>query len=92
VIGLDAVVARRADPLSAPIDGELVMLDVDRAVYFGLERIGRRIWELLEEPRPAGALCETLQAEFDVAPERCQADVLAFLEEMERAQLVEVRR
>jgi coenzyme PQQ synthesis protein D (PqqD) len=88
---LESVVARRAEPLTAPVDGELVMLDPRRSRYFGLDAVGHRIWELLESPRSVGALCTELQREFDVDAESCQGDVLAFLEQLEKAELVELR-
>jgi hypothetical protein len=88
---LETVVARRAEPLTAPVDGELVMLDPHRSRYFGLDAVGHRIWELLERPRSVGALCAELQGEFDVDAENCLGDVLAFLEELAEAELVEVR-
>jgi hypothetical protein len=90
-LSLDAVVVRRAEPLSAVVDDELVMLDPRQSRYFGLDRVGRRVWDLIEEPISVGALCAVLQDEFDVAPDVCRADVLAFLERMDVAELVEVR-
>jgi coenzyme PQQ synthesis protein D (PqqD) len=90
-LALETVIARRPDPLTAPVDDELVMLDTRKSVYFGLDRIGRRIWDLLDQPRPIGALCKTLEGEFDVSPETCRDDVLAFVGQMAEAGLVEVR-
>jgi hypothetical protein len=90
-LSLEAVVARRAEPLTAPVDGDLVMLDTRRSVYFGLDPVGHRIWALLEQPRSVDALCTELQARFDVAEETCRADVLAFVEQLVEAELVEIR-
>jgi len=89
-LSLDAVVARRPEPLTAPVDGELVMLDPRQGQYFGLDRIGHRIWELLERPQPIDALCAALQAQFDVSAETCRADVLRFVEQLADAELVEI--
>ena len=88
---LETIVARRSEPLTAPVDGELVMLDPRHSRYFGLDEIGNRIWDLLERPRSVEALCSTLETQFDVAPETCRADVLAFLERLAEAELVETR-
>jgi hypothetical protein len=88
---LEAVVARRAEPLTAPVDGELVMLEPGSSRYFGLDAIGNRIWELIEHPRSLGDLCDTLQTEFEVTGETCRADVLAFVRQLEEAELVEIR-
>jgi Coenzyme PQQ synthesis protein D (PqqD) len=85
------VVVRSSEPLSAAVDDELVMLDLAQSRYFGLDAVGRRIWALIEEPTAVGALCTRLQGEFDVAGEKCRADVLAFLERMRDEGLVDVR-
>jgi hypothetical protein len=36
----ETVVARREEPLTAPVDDELVMLDPRQSRYYGLDRIG----------------------------------------------------
>jgi PqqD family protein of HPr-rel-A system len=90
-LSLDALVARRAEPLTATVDGELVMLDPRTGQYFALDAVGLRVWELLEQPRSVAALCEALQGEFDVSPEACRRDVLAFLGQLQKAELLDVR-
>ena len=87
----DSVVVRRADALTAEVDEELVMLDPRQGQYFGLDPIARQIWELLETPRSVDALCAEVQGRFDVAPDTCRRDVLAFLDQLDEAELVEVR-
>lgn len=90
-LSLDTVVARSEEPLTAEVDQELVMLDPRDSRYYGLDPIGRRIWELLERPRPVDELCAALQDEFDVPPETCRSDVFAFLEQLSDARLLEIR-
>jgi Coenzyme PQQ synthesis protein D (PqqD) len=85
------LVARRPDALTAAVDDELVMLDVRSSTYFGLDRIGRRIWDLIERPTSVGDLCATLEREFDVDEETCLADVRAFVAQLQAADLVDVR-
>jgi hypothetical protein len=87
----EAVVARRSEPLTATVDGELVMLDPRTSRYFALDAVGLRVWELLEQPRSVAALCDALAREFEVSPEACRRDVLAFLEQLETAELLDVR-
>ena len=87
----ETIVARRAEPLTAEVDDELVMLDPQQSTYFGLDQIGKRIWELLERPLSVNELCSVLQGEFDVAAETCRSDVLALLEQLRDAELLEIR-
>jgi hypothetical protein len=90
-LSLEAVVVRRPEPLTAAVDGDLVMLDPRSSRYFALDAIGHRVWALLEQPASVAGLCQTLEAEFDVAPETCRRDVLAFLEQLERDDLLDIR-
>ena len=87
-LSLDTVVVRSASPLSAPIDGELALLDPAQGRYFGLDQTGHRIWQLIEEPRSIMALCRVLGSEFDVGAETCRAEVLSFLARLEESDLL----
>jgi hypothetical protein len=77
------MIARRiGDWLTAPVGEELVMMSAEHGMYLGLNEVGRRVWELIEEPREVGELCRTLESEFEVTPEICRAEVEAFLNEL----------
>ena len=49
-IELNSLVVRGENILSTPIDNELVILNLAKNNYVGLDEIGLRIWELLEKP------------------------------------------
>lgn len=53
---------------------ELVLLDLNRGVYYGLDPIGARIWQLLAEGTDAAEIVNILTNEYDVAPETLQSD------------------
>ena len=86
-----ATVVVRSDLVSAPLGAETMMLDVDRGTYYWMDAIGTAVWEKLTIPTTVSALCTELQREFDVTPEKCEADVRAFLEEMHARGLVTVK-
>jgi hypothetical protein len=76
---LDSIIARAEDQFSTVVDGEIVLMNVSNGKYFQLNNIGSRVWSLIETPTAAGALCDQLVQEFDVARLTCEADVLALL-------------
>jgi hypothetical protein len=82
-------VVRRAEPLTAELDGETVMFQPDAGSYFALGVVGTRVWELLTEPRSVADLCATLRSEFAIDAETCRTQVLAFVNEMHEKQLVQ---
>lgn len=81
-IDLDTTVVRAEHILASPVEQSLVMMDVEGGDYYSLDEIGAAIWERLAEPLPVRSLCEQLIAAYEVAPDTCQQDVLAFLGEL----------
>ncbi len=66
------------------IDGELddnqVMMHLDKGKYYGLDSIGKRIWELIAEPKTIQEITAVLLEEFEVSSVQCNQDVHDFLE------------
>lgn len=66
------------------IDGELdnnqVMMHLDKGKYYGLNPIGKRIWELLETPCGFDEIIEILLKEFNVNRDICILEVRNFLD------------
>jgi PqqD family protein of HPr-rel-A system len=91
MLGDAIIVARSGSPLTAEVEGQTVMFDPAKGKYFALAGVGGRIWELLEQPRSVADVCDSVSAEFKIDPSDCHADVLAFLDDLREAGLVEVR-
>src|SRR5262245_24505182 len=79
---------RNADIVTAPLDDEMIMLNVETGSYYALDPVGRRIWDLLERPTTFADLCTTLKAEYDVDDETCEREVSSVVREMVDEQLV----
>lgn len=62
------------------IDDEAVILHLDAGLYYGLNPVGTRIWQLLGESASVAQICEAIVAEFDVSADEAGADVASFLE------------
>jgi hypothetical protein len=73
---------RNPGMIAADMDGETVMMDMERGSYFGIAGIGGRIWEMLEQPRDIAGLVADISAEYDVAEADCAADVQRFVAQM----------
>lgn len=76
---MSATIRRTENVFTAPLEDTLLMMSVENGVYHGLNSVGARIWELLEQPTTEAAVIERLLAEFEVEPEICTAQVAAFL-------------
>jgi hypothetical protein len=68
---------------------EMVLLDYDRGIYYGLNPVGARLWQLLAGGEALDAVVERLAGEYDVERSTLEADVAALLRDLESKQLVE---
>ena len=79
---------RSDEPFTAVVDGEIVMFSPGQGAYFGLDAVGTRVWELLEEPRTIDDVCTILIEEFEVDAKTCHDDLIALVEQLRDAKLV----
>lgn len=73
--------------VEAQFDQVRVVLN-DDLEYLGLDEVGQRIWDLLEQPATLDGLVGTLTEEYDVSADDCGRDVARFVEALERHRLV----
>jgi hypothetical protein len=85
---LQSRVVPGAHVLMQPTAGESVLLDTASERYFGLDPVGTRVWQLLAGGAGLAEVHQALLGEFDVAPERLEADLLALVDQLADAGLV----
>ena len=90
-ISMDSVLTRAEGFSTAQVQNDLMMLNVEQGAYYSLDPIGAEIWKLLEQPASVQAIVDNLRRRYAVSPEQCQADVLAFLEEMQKNGMILVK-
>jgi hypothetical protein len=86
-----SVVTVAKDQVSCNLGDEAAILNMKDGIYYGLDPVGAQVWKLLQTPRKIADIHEVLLQEYDVEPERCQSDLLALLEDLLGAGLIEVR-
>jgi len=74
--------------LSRELAGETVLLNLESGVYYGLDAIGTRVWNLLTEERTFDDVCTIMLQEFDVARETLQGDLTTLVRELCEKQLL----
>ena len=83
VKALDGVIHR-------DLQGELVLLNLNTGVYFGLDSVGTRIWNLLQEHRSLQMVLDALLQEYDVTEAQGRQDLLTLVSQMREKGLIEV--
>jgi hypothetical protein len=78
------------DVLFQELQGEAVLLDLKTGVYFGLDKVGTRVWALLGEQASLTGVVNAMIQEFDVTEGVCTTDVLALVERLNEQGLLAI--
>ncbi|HQS95380.1 MAG TPA: PqqD family protein [Novosphingobium sp.] len=70
------------DVVAREVGEETMLLDLASGTYFGLNPVGGRFWQLIEEGRSAAEARDLLLEEFDVSADVLDADLSALLDEL----------
>jgi hypothetical protein len=90
-LSLRTIVVAAGGQVFCPLGEEAAILNIGSSMYYGLDPVGARVWTLIQEPRSIGDLRDTIVNEYDVEAERCEQDLLEFLEKMRGEGLIEIR-
>src|SRR5258708_2301581 len=85
---LDCLIHVNDDVLSQELNGEAVLLNLKTGVYFGLDAVGTRVWQLFSERQAVAHVLDALVAEYDVPREQCSHDLLALIAKLQDHGLV----
>jgi hypothetical protein len=66
-----------------------VLLDADRGLYYTLNDVGGRIWELLAAGEPVIEILRCLGDEYEVPAETLQTDVDTIIKQLLDSSLIE---
>ncbi len=89
-ISLDSMVVASKEQASADLGDEAAILNLKSGVYYGLDAVGARIWNLIQTPRTVREVRDTLLAEYDVEADRCGDDLIKLLGELAEHDLIDV--
>jgi Coenzyme PQQ synthesis protein D (PqqD) len=90
-LSIHSIVVAAPEQVSCPLGEESAILNLKNTVYYGLNPIGTRIWNLIQQPRSIRELRDTLVDEYDVEAAHCESDLFQLLEKMRVEGLIVVR-
>lgn len=82
---------RKSDLLFNEIDGEVVMLSIENNEYYGMDKVGSRIWELLKQQMSYKDLVAKLMDEYEVSEKQCKEETISFLQKLADKKLVVIK-
>jgi hypothetical protein len=87
---LDSIVKVADGVIFQELDGEAVLLNMQTEVYFGLNAMGMRIWELLKSQGEIRKVTESLLNEYDIGADDLQQHLLEFIERLRSKGLISI--
>ena len=90
-INRDSIVCWSSEAVATEVNGEVVLMNLERDRCHGLGSTGSAIWRRLREPMRVAELTAQLEAEYQAAPGEIESDVLRTLTEFAAAGLIQVR-
>ena len=73
------------------LEGEAVLLNLQNGIFFSLNPVATRMWELLSELGQAEKVLKQLLQEYDASEEQLRQDLVAFIEKLKSKGLVEIQ-
>lgn len=88
-ISLNSQIQISKDAVSRNLQGEMVILNLKTNVYCGLDQIGARIWQLINEHKSLKKVLDKLVEEYEVTEEEGTKDLLNFISMLQEKELIE---
>ena len=76
------------DVVFREVYGEAVILNLVTGIYFGLDSVGTRIWQLIEEHHQLSMVLTQLGLEYEASEENLERDLLRLVTELKEKGLV----
>jgi hypothetical protein len=86
----DCIVQRNSDVIAAEADQDIVMVSIEKGLYYGVSDVGRAIWEAAQNPIKVSDLINDLMAAYDVDRTTCEQQTLSFLQDLLNEGLLQV--
>ena len=91
LLNLDTVVSQKEDVDVTELNGEKVMMDLDKGKYFMLNETGSVIWDVINEPKSISEIIESVVTKYDIDKETCESKVLEYLEKLNHEELIFIK-
>ena len=82
------VIEIEEEVLFQELEGEMVLLDLKNGLYYGLDDVGARMWQLLTDGPDVETAVRALRAEYDVDEESLRTDLAALITRLLDAKLL----
>lgn len=89
-INIGTIVARLENIDCTDLNGDKVMMNLQKGKYFALNDVGGRIWDIIYKPVMVKDIINTLLNEYEVDAVICEETVMSFLEKLNDAEIISI--
>ncbi len=89
-LSIDSAVRIKDDVIFNDLHGEVVLLNLKTGIYFGLDPVGTRAWQLIQDHGRLGPVRDAMLKEYEVSAERLWADLQDLVSRLADNELVKV--
>lgn len=89
-LSAESRVVRSKDQVSCDLAGEAAIVNLQNGVYYGLDPVGARIWNLLREPVTFETILDSLLHDYEVDRHTLESDLRRFVNQLAEQGLVEI--
>ncbi|WP_414622907.1 PqqD family peptide modification chaperone [Calothrix sp. CCY 0018] len=90
-ISENSIVISVKNQISSDLGGEAVILNMNTGIYHGLNEVGAFVWNLIEQPQVVKDIQQMLLQEYEIESSVCTNDLLALLNDLQGAGLIEIK-
>jgi hypothetical protein len=90
MLTLDTALHIPANVSFSVVGEDAFLLNTQTNKYYGLEKVGARLWELLNEGKSLKDAHQIILSEYEVDPAQLEQDILELLEGLREHGLVEI--
>ena len=78
------------DQVSCDLQGEAAILNLQNGVYYGLDPVGARVWNLIQQSKTFAEVRQAVLQEYEVEPDRLDSDLRELLDQLKEQGLIEI--
>lgn len=90
-ISSNSIIVATSDQVCSALGEEIIILQFEKGVYFGLNGVGRVVWKQIQSPCRVEEIRDAIMREYEVSADRCELDLMRLLQELHQQGLVEIR-
>ena len=87
-INLRTVIMQRTEIDASDLNGDKVMMNMNKGKYYALNGVGSVIWDKIESPISVDSLVNNLLEEYDIDKIECEDQVVGYLERLSNENLI----